>query len=79
MKELTKIKEEAMKDLSKKINYIGTHDALYAHLIMVIVEATQTSFTDNNQIKIVQPFNDRSCFPLSALDYFGSFTFWSYS
>jgi hypothetical protein len=42
---------------------------------MVIAEATQTPFTDNNKIKILQPFNGRSCFPLSILGYFGSFTF----
>jgi hypothetical protein len=79
MEELIKIKEEAMKDLSKEIDYISTYDALYAHLIIVIAEATQTSFTDNNKIKILQPFNGRSCFSPPALDYFGAFTFWLYS
>ena len=63
MEELKNIKEEAMKDLSNEIDYISTYDALYAHMIMVIADATQTSFTDKNKIKILQPFNGRSCFP----------------
>ena len=79
--ELKNIKREASKDLPDSIAYISTYDALYAHLLLVVARATQTSLTDN--IKILQAFNGRPSFVASqssaVLQYFGSFTFWLYS
>jgi shikimate O-hydroxycinnamoyltransferase len=79
--ELENIKKEASKDLPNSSNYISTHDALYAHMILVIAQATQTSLTDN--IKILLSLNGRSSFVASqsptVLNYFGSFAFWLYS
>ena len=78
--ELQNIKKEASKDLSNSVDYITTYDALYAHMILVIGRATQTSFTDS--IKILQSLNGRSSFVRSqsstVLNYFGSFPFWLY-
>ncbi|CAF3939925.1 unnamed protein product [Rotaria sordida] len=78
--ELNNIKKEASKDISKSVDYISTYDALYAHIILVIAAATQTSLTDN--IKILQSFNGRtnfvSCCSPTVLNYFGSFLFWLY-
>lgn len=76
--ELNNIKKEASKNIS--IDYISTYDALFAHMILVISAATQTSLTDN--IKILQSLNGRprfveSCSP-AVLNYFGSFPFWLY-
>ncbi|CAF3884755.1 unnamed protein product [Adineta steineri] len=81
--ELKNIKAEAMKNLSSTVDYISTYDALYAHMILTIASATQTSFTEENKIKILQSFNGRSSFVGSyssaVLHYFGSFPFWLYS
>jgi hypothetical protein len=78
--ELNNLKKEASKSLPDVIDYISTYDALYAHMILVIAQATQTSLTDN--IKILQSFNGRSRFvsscSSSVLNYFGSFPFWLY-
>ncbi|CAF4206600.1 unnamed protein product [Rotaria sordida] len=78
--ELNNLKKEASKDISKSIDYISTYDALYAHMILVIAAATQTSLTDN--IKILQSLNGRSnfvsCCSPTVLNYFGSFPFWLY-
>ncbi|CAF4159672.1 unnamed protein product [Rotaria sordida] len=78
--ELNNLKKEASKDISKSIDYISTYDALYAHMILVIAAATQTSLTDN--IKILQSLNGRSnfvsCCSPAVLNYFGSFPFWLY-
>ncbi|CAF1511609.1 unnamed protein product [Rotaria sp. Silwood1] len=78
--ELKNLKKEASKSLPESIDYISTYDALYAHMILVIAQATQTSLTDN--IKILQSFNGRSRFVSSCspavLNYFGSFLFWLY-
>ena len=80
--ELKKIKEAAMKDLPASAEYISTYDAFYAHMILVIAEATQTSFTSEHKVKILQSFNGRSSFAAShssaVLNYFGSFPFWLY-
>lgn len=74
--ELNNIKKEASKGIS--IDYISTYDALYAHMILVISAATQTTLTDN--IKILQAYNGRSRFVSSCspaiLNYFGLFSFW---
>jgi shikimate O-hydroxycinnamoyltransferase len=79
--ELENIKKEASKDLPNSIDYISTYDALYAHMILTIAQATQTSLTDN--IKILQSLNGRSSFVASqspaVLNYFGSFAFWLYA
>lgn len=79
-RELKNIKDAASKDLSGSIEYISTYDALYAHMILVIAAATQTSLTDH--IKVLQSFNGRSTFAFSCsssvLNYFGSFPFWLY-
>ncbi|CAF3554525.1 unnamed protein product [Rotaria sp. Silwood2] len=79
--ELKNLKQEASKDLPKSQDYISTYDALYAHMILVIAAATQTSLTDN--IKILQSLNGRSSFlsycSSAVLNYFGSFPFWLYS
>jgi len=78
--ELKNLKKEASKSLPESIDYISTYDALYAHMILVIAQATQTSLTDN--IKVLQSFNGRSRFVSSCspavLNYFGSFPFWLY-
>jgi shikimate O-hydroxycinnamoyltransferase len=78
--ELENLKKEASKDLPKSDDYISTYDALYAHMILVIAQATQTSLTDN--IKILQSLNGRSRFVSSCspnvLNYSGSFPFWLY-
>jgi hypothetical protein len=78
--ELKNIKNEASKDLPKSIDYISTYDALYAHMILVIARATQTSLIDH--IKILQSLNGRPSFVSSyspaVLNYFGSFPFWLY-
>ena len=82
IKELENIKDEAMKGLPSTIDYISTYDALYAHMILVIANATQTSLTEPNNIKILQSLNGRSRFVAShssdILNYFGSFPFWLY-
>ncbi|CAF0897882.1 unnamed protein product [Rotaria sp. Silwood1] len=79
--ELNNIKKEASKDVSKSADYISSYDALYAHMILVIAAATQTSLTDN--IKILQSLNGRSrfisCCSQAVLNYFGSFPFWLYA
>ncbi|CAF3769030.1 unnamed protein product [Rotaria sp. Silwood1] len=79
--ELNNIKKEASKDISKPADYISTYDALYAHMILVIAAATQTSLTDN--IKVLQSLNGRSrfvsCCSSAVLNYFGSFPFWLYA
>ncbi|CAF1048193.1 unnamed protein product [Rotaria sordida] len=78
--ELNNLKKEASKDISKLVDYISTYDALYAHMILVIAAATQTSLTDN--IKILLSLNGRSrfvsCCSPAVLNYFGSFPFWLY-
>jgi hypothetical protein len=78
--ELKNLKKEASKHLPESIDYISTYDALYAHMILVIAQATQTSLTNN--IKILQSLNGRSSFVSSSspavLNYFGSFPFWLY-
>lgn len=78
--ELENLKKEASKDLPKSVEYISTYDALFAHMISVIAQATQTSLTDH--IKILQSYNGRSSFVSShssaVLNYFGSFPFWLY-
>ena len=78
--ELKNIKAEASKNLPNSIEFISTYDALYAHMILVIAQATQTSLTDG--IKILQSFNGRSTFVSSVSsdvrNYFGSFPFWLY-
>ena len=78
--ELNNIKKEASKDLSNSVDYISTYDALYAHMIIVIARATQTSLVDH--IKILQSLNGRPSFVRSQsstiLNYFGSFPFWLY-
>ncbi|UJR32485.1 hypothetical protein I4U23_019947 [Adineta vaga] len=80
--ELKNIKAEAIKHLSATVDYISTYDALYAHMILVIAHATQTSFIDEKKIRILQSFNGRSRFVSSCspavLHYFGSFPFWLY-
>jgi hypothetical protein len=80
LNELKKLKEEASKDLPKSIDYISTYDALYAHMILVIARATETSLTDN--VKILQSLNGRStfvsCYSSDVLNYCGSFPFWLY-
>ncbi|CAM4851103.1 unnamed protein product [Rotaria magnacalcarata] len=78
--ELKNIKNEASKHLYKSVDFISTYDALYAHMILVIAAATQTSLTDN--IKILQALNGRprfvsSCSP-AVRNYFGAFPFWLY-
>jgi len=82
-KELKKMKDEAMKYLPSTADYISTYDALYAHMILVIANATQTSFTEGNKIKISQSLNGRPLFVASyspaVLYYFGSFPFWLYT
>jgi shikimate O-hydroxycinnamoyltransferase len=81
--ELNNIKEEAMKSLPSTVDYISTYDALFAHMILVIASATQTSFTEDKKIKIIQSFNGRPRFVASyspaVLHYFGSFPFWLYN
>ncbi len=77
--ELERIKQETMKDISNEMYYIGTYDALYAHLIMVIIQGTETLFPNAEKLKVLQPFNARSWFSRIARDYFGAFTFWLYS
>jgi hypothetical protein len=82
-KELKNIKDEAMKYLPSTVDYISTYDALYAHMILVIANATQTSFTEENKIKILLSLNGRPLFVAShskdVLNYFGSFPFWLYN
>ncbi|CAM4756350.1 unnamed protein product [Rotaria magnacalcarata] len=79
--ELKNLKNEASKGLLGSIDYISTYDALYAHMILVIAAATQTSLKDN--IKILQSLNGRASFVSSCspvvLNYFGSFPFWLYA
>ncbi|CAF2065198.1 unnamed protein product [Rotaria magnacalcarata] len=79
--ELKNLKTEASKGLSESIDYISTYDALFAHLILVIAAATQTSLKDN--IKVLQSLNGRPRFVSSCssavLNYFGSFPFWLYA
>ncbi|CAF2391034.1 unnamed protein product [Rotaria sp. Silwood2] len=79
--ELNNIKKEVSKDISTSVDYISTYDALYAHMILVIAAATQTSLTDN--IKVLQSLNGRSsfisCCSPAVLNYFGSFPFWLYA
>jgi hypothetical protein len=52
-------------------------------MILVIASATQTSFTEDKKIKILQSFNGRPRFVPSyspaVLHYFGSFPFWLYN
>jgi len=83
MNELKNIKAEAMKSLPSTVDYISTYDALFAHMILVIASATQTSFTEDNKIKILQSFNGRPRFVASyspaVLHYFGPFPFWLYN
>ncbi|CAF0751949.1 unnamed protein product [Adineta ricciae] len=78
--ELKNIKAAAMKDLPSAVDYISTYDALYAHMVLVIAQATQKSFVDNDKIKILQSLNGRTRFAASyspeTLYYFGSFAFW---
>ena len=78
--ELKNIKNEASKNLSNSIDYISTYDALFAHLVLVIAEATQTSLKDH--VKILQAVNGRpqfvSSYSPSVLNYFGSLAFWLY-
>ncbi|CAF3310873.1 unnamed protein product [Rotaria sp. Silwood2] len=80
--ELKNIKEEAMKGLTNRADYISTYDSLYAHIILVINKASQPSLNQNKKIKILQPFNGRSRFVPShsqvVLGYFGCFVFWIY-
>ncbi|CAF2635123.1 unnamed protein product [Rotaria sp. Silwood2] len=79
--ELKMIKNEASKNLTESIDFISTYDALYAHMILVIAAATQTSLTDT--VKILQAFNGRpsfvSCCSPTVLNYFGSLPFWLYA
>ncbi|UJR13038.1 hypothetical protein I4U23_000064 [Adineta vaga] len=82
LSELKNIKEEAMKDLSMGDDYISTYDALFAHLILVVISATQPWFSQKNKLHIAQVLNGRSYFVPSysptVLNYFGSFSFWIY-